>query len=101
MEFGQYPCSHAEEIRGMNFSTRYEEIESNGHRGYFEPMELSQTMRSLKVEVQSCKVDNDHENHNELNTQLMQTFNQLQKKIKDVLDSKRQEEDMEHQKRMT
>jgi hypothetical protein len=50
-----------------------------------EPLELVETMRSLNMEVQSYRVDNERmlkaqEEQNQLNTQLLQSLNQLQRK---------------------
>lgn len=35
------------------------EIESNGHRDNINPLELVETMRTLKMEVQSYRADNE------------------------------------------
>jgi hypothetical protein len=57
MEDGQGPYIHEEEVRGLNINI--EEIESNGHRKRMESLELVETIRSLKMEVQSCRDDNE------------------------------------------
>jgi hypothetical protein len=51
MEDGQDPYMHEEEDRGLNISARNEDTESNGHKERIDPLELIETMRSLKMEV--------------------------------------------------
>ena len=60
-----------------NVETKY-----NGHRERLEPIELMETIRSLKAEVQGCRVYNKRmiraqENYNHLNDQLVLSVNRL------------------------
>ena len=62
----------------MNISVGHKYMESNGNKGYFEPIELLQTI-SLKVEVKICKDENKriiraNENYNKVNMQLMKSL---------------------------
>jgi hypothetical protein len=59
MEYGQNPYNHEEEVKGQNISMDNEETKFNGNRERMEPLELVWTIRSSRMEVQSCKVDND------------------------------------------
>jgi hypothetical protein len=40
MEDAQGTYNHKEEVKGMNISLGNEEIDSNGHKGMVEPVEL-------------------------------------------------------------
>lgn len=58
------------------------------------------------MEVKSCRANNErsirpHEKWNELNMKLMQSFNQLEKQMKDLSNFRKREEDKEHQRRVT
>lgn len=59
MEDAHGTHSHEEEVWGLNISLGNEEIESNGHRSRSKPVELIETMKSLRVEVQSYIADKD------------------------------------------
>ena len=59
MEGGEIDCSSGEEAMGLNINIGNEEIKSSGHRERFELVELVEAMRSLKMEVQSCREDNE------------------------------------------
>jgi hypothetical protein len=48
MEDAQGPYNHEEEVKGLHVSMGNVETESNGRRRKAEPMELDDTMRSLK-----------------------------------------------------
>jgi hypothetical protein len=102
MEDGQRPDIHEEEVRGLNINI--EEIESNEHRKRMESLELVETIRSLKMEVQSCRDDNERmlkaqEEKNQLNTQLLQSLNHLQKKMKNGSGSRYEEGGRVHSRR--
>jgi hypothetical protein len=93
MEDGKGPYTHEEEVRALNISV--EETKSNGHRKRMESLELVE-IQSLKMELQSCRVDNERmlkarEKQNQLNTQLLQSLNNLQKKIKNGSGSRYEE----------
>jgi len=59
LEDAQGTHSHEEEEKGLNINLGNEETWSNGHRSRAKPMELIQTMKSLRMEVQSYKNDNE------------------------------------------
>jgi hypothetical protein len=86
MEDAQGSYNHEDEIKGLHISMGNVETESNGHRSKVEPMELVETMRSLQKEVQSYREDNERliraqEEQNQINTQLLQSLNMLQRQI--------------------
>ena len=55
MEEGMINCILGEKVRGLNISIENEEIKFNRKRERFELAELVETMRSLKMEVNSSK----------------------------------------------
>lgn len=80
---GETHCSLREEARGLNISIGNEETQSNGNRERIESVELMETMRNLRMEMQICRVHNERlirarERKNELNDQLVQSLNQFQ-----------------------
>jgi len=94
MEDGQGPYILEEEVRGLSINE--EETMSNGHRERMESLELVETIRRLKMEVQSCRVDNERmlkavEKQNQLNTQLLQSINHLQRQMKNGSGSRYEE----------
>jgi hypothetical protein len=66
-----------------------------------EPKKLIETMRSLRIEVQSYKVDNEKmmKEHNQTNTQMMQSINQLQRQARNGLGSRQGEEGRQYERR--
>lgn len=87
MEDTQEAYSHEEEVRGINISLRNAKTKFHGHReGKAKNIELLETMRSLKREVLSYRADNERsrraqKEQNHINTQLLQSLNNLQRKI--------------------
>ena len=72
-----------EETKGKNTNVGNEETKSNGKIYNINSMELVETIRNLRMEVQSCKSNNkrmlnDLEHQNQLNTKLMQHISSLQ-----------------------
>ena len=67
MEEGKTYCSSREEARGLNISIGNQEIESDGNRERererererIDSEELVESMRSIRMEVQSCEEDNE------------------------------------------
>jgi hypothetical protein len=59
MEEGEGASSHDKEAKGQNTRFGNAEIESNGHKGKGEKETLIEMVRSLKMEVQSYKADNE------------------------------------------
>jgi uncharacterized protein YeeX (DUF496 family) len=50
------------------------------------PLDMAETMRSLKEKLQSCREDNekiirDQDEHNELNVALLQSLTKIQKQL--------------------
>jgi hypothetical protein len=69
-------------VRGMNISLGNEETKCNGHRSMVELIEITETMKILRVEVYIYRVDNykiikAREEANHINTQLLESLNQL------------------------
>jgi hypothetical protein len=59
MEEGEGASSHDKEPEGHNTIVGNVETESNGRKGKVEKEMLLETVRSLKMEVQSYKEDNE------------------------------------------
>ena len=59
MEEGKGASSHDKEAEGHNTRVGNAETESNGRKEKGEQETLIETVRSLKIEVQSYKEDND------------------------------------------
>ena len=101
MEEGEFHCNLGEEVRGLNISIGNEEIEYNVHREIIELAKLVETMRSLRMEVQSYRECNERliraqERENELNDQLVQSLNQLQRERKKESGSRHDNENIPH-----
>jgi hypothetical protein len=66
-----------------------------------EPKTLIETMRSLRIEVQSYKEDNEKmmKEQNQINSQMMQILNQLQRQAKNGSGSRQGEEGRQHERR--
>jgi hypothetical protein len=58
MEEGEGASSHDKEAEGQNTRVGNAEIESNGCKEKEKQETLIEMVRSLKMEMQSCKVDN-------------------------------------------
>jgi hypothetical protein len=59
MEEGEGASSHDKEVEGQNTKVGNGETESNGRKGKGEHETLLEMVRSLKMEVQSYKEDNE------------------------------------------
>ena len=59
MEEGEGASSHDKEAEGQNTRVGNAEIESKGRKGKGKQEMLIETVRSLKMEVQSYKADNE------------------------------------------
>jgi hypothetical protein len=104
MEDAQRTYSHKKEAKGQNINLGNEETKSNGHRSRVEPVELVETMRSLRMGVQSYRAYNEkiirvQEEQNQINTQLLQSLNQLQRQVKNRSGSRHEEEGRLHARR--
>jgi hypothetical protein len=79
MEEGEGSSGHDKEAKGQNTRVGNVEIESNGHKGKGEKETLIETVRSLKMEVQSYKTDKERlmREKIQINAQMSQSLNQL------------------------
>jgi hypothetical protein len=59
MEEGRGASSHDKEVEGQNTRVGNAKTESHGRKGKEEQETLIETVRSLKMEVQSYKADNE------------------------------------------
>jgi hypothetical protein len=79
MEEGEGASSHDKEAEGQNTRVGNAETESDGHKGKGEQETLIETVRSLKMEVQSYKADNERlmREKIQINARVLQSLNQL------------------------
>jgi len=75
MEEGVGPFSHGKEAKGQNFSVGNAETWSNGHKSKGEQETSIETMRILRIEVNSYKAYNERlmREKNQINSQVMQS----------------------------
>ena len=71
---------------GDNMQVGNAETESNGRRNQETPPDIAATMRSLRVELQSCREYNEmmikaYEEQNKLNASMLQSSTDIQRKI--------------------
>ena len=59
MNDAQDPYEFEEDVMGENVRVGNDDIESNGRRNQETPPDIVATMRSLRVELQICKEDNE------------------------------------------
>ena len=59
MNDAQDPYEFEEDAMGENVRVGNDETESNGRRNQETPPNIATTMRSLRVELQSCREDNE------------------------------------------
>ena len=84
MDDAQGSYDHEDEIKGLHISPGNAEIESNGHISRVEYVKLAKTMKRLQREVKIYKEENERliraqEEKNQINTQLLQSLNNLQR----------------------
>jgi seryl-tRNA synthetase len=99
MEEGEGAFSHEREAKGQNINIGNAETLSNGHRSRGEQETLIETVRNLRIEVQSYKVENQNmmREQNQVNAQMMQSLNQLQRQAKNGSDTTQGEEGRHHE----
>jgi hypothetical protein len=99
MEEGEGASSHDKEVEGQNTRIGNAETESNGCKGRGEQETLLETVKSLKIEVQSYKEDNERlmREKSQINARVLQSLNQLQGQAKNG--SKQEEEGRCHERR--
>ena len=79
MNDAQDPYEFKEDAMGENVRVGNDEIESNGRRNQETPLDIAATMRSLRVELQSCREDNERmlkaqEDQNQINVAILQSL---------------------------
>jgi hypothetical protein len=96
MEEGEGDSSHDKEEKGQNISVGNAETKSNGDKET-----LIETVRSLKIEVQSYKVENERliREQNQITTQVMQSLNQFHRETNNGSKLKHEEERRCHERR--
>jgi hypothetical protein len=79
MEVDEGASSHDKEAEGQNTRVGNVEIESNGHKGKGEKQTLIEMVRSLKMEVQIYKEDNERpvREKSQINARVLHILNQL------------------------
>jgi FtsZ-binding cell division protein ZapB len=84
MEEGEGASSHDKEVKGQNTKFGNAEIESNGRKGKGKQETLIETIRILKMEVQSYKEDNERLMREKIhiNAQVLQILDQFQRQMK-------------------
>ena len=90
MEEGEGSFIHDREAEEKNISVGNAKTKSNGHKGRGEQETLIETARRLRIEVQSYKGDNEKmiREQNQINAQVMQSLNQLQRQTKNESNSR-------------
>ena len=78
----QNPNEYEEDDMGENVRVGHSEIESNGRRFQDTPPDFAATMRSLRVEMQSYKADNERlvkaqEKKNQLNASMLYSLTDI------------------------
>ena len=80
------PYEFEEDAMGENVRVGNDETESNGRRNQETPPDSAATMRILRVELQSCKEDNERmlkaqEDQNQINSAILQSLTDIQGQI--------------------
>jgi hypothetical protein len=77
MEEGEGASNHDKEAEGQNTRIGNVETESNGRKGRGEQETLLETVKSLKIEVQSYKADNERMMREkiQINDRVLQSLN--------------------------
>ena len=86
MNDAQDPYEHKEDAMGENVWVGNAETESNGRRFQDTPPNFAATMRSLRVEMQSYRADNERlvkaqEEQNQLNAAMLQSLTDIQRQM--------------------
>jgi hypothetical protein len=101
MEEGEGASSNDKEVEGQNTRVGNAETESNGCKEKGEHETLIEIVRTLKMEVHSYKEDNERlmREKSQINYQVLQSLNQLQRKMKKGSNSRQEEEGKCHERR--
>ena len=86
MNDAQDPYEHEEDVMGENINVGNVETESNGRILQETPLDFAATMRSLRVEMQSYRGDNERlvkaqEEQNQLNAAMLQSLTEIQRRM--------------------
>jgi FtsZ-binding cell division protein ZapB len=94
MREGEEASSHEKEAEGQNTGINNAETESNGRTEKGEQETLIETVRILKMEVQSYKADNERlmREKSQINARVLWSLNHLQRKMKKESNSIQEEE---------
>ena len=81
-EDAQNPNEYKECAMGENVQVGNYEIESNGRIFQDTPPDFAATMRSLRVDLESCREDNERmlkaqEDQNQINAAILQSFTEI------------------------
>ena len=87
MNDAQDPYEFEEDAMGQNVRVGNDETESNGRICQDTPPDFAATMRSLRVDLQSCREDNerilmDKQDQNKINASILQSLIDIQGQIK-------------------
>ena len=101
MEEYEGASSHDKEAEGQDTRVCNAETESNGHKGKREQEMLIEMVRSLKMEVQSYKEDNEKlmREKIQINDRVLHILNELQRQKKKGSNSRQEEEGRCHERR--
>jgi hypothetical protein len=101
MEEGEGASSHDKEVEGQNTRVGNAKTKSNGRKVKGEQETLIETVRSLKMEVQSYKADNERlmREKSQINVRVLQSLDQLQRQTKKGSNSRQEEEGRCHERR--
>jgi BioD-like phosphotransacetylase family protein len=93
MEEGEGASSHDKEAKGKNTIVGNAETESNGCKERGEQEMLIEIVRSLNMEVQSYKEDNERlmREKIQINARVLQSLNQFQRQTKKGSNSRQEE----------
>ena len=83
MNNAQDPYEFEEDAMGENVRVGNDETESNGRIFQDTPPDFEATMRILRVDLQSCREDNERmlkaqEDQNQINAAILQSFTDIQ-----------------------
>ena len=86
MQDAQDPYEFEEDVMGKKVQTRNMEIGSKGNIEQASPPDIARTMRSIRVQLQNYKVDNEkllksQEEQNQLNTSILQSLTDNKNKL--------------------
>ena len=86
MNDAQDPYDFEEDVMGENVRVGNDDTYSNGRRFQDTPPDFAATMRSLRVDLQSCRENNERmlkaqEYQNKINVAILQSLTDIQRQI--------------------